>query len=420
MSNRALLPPISSAVAATWALFAGVFLMMAGNGLQGTLLGVRSTTEGFDTTVIGVIMAAYYVGFLVGSKLTFEALGRVGHIRVFAALASIASVSVLFHSIWVNPVSWAVMRCISGFCMAGLFVVAESWINDQADNRNRGRMLSMYMVVAMGGKASGQLLLNSGDPSSFELFVLASAMVSLALVPMTLSATSTPPIVRAEPMSFRSVWALAPSGLISVFIAGMASGTLGGLAAVYGAQVSMSTSQISLFVGASLIGAFVLQLPIGTASDRLPRRKVMFATTTGAAVVAVLAALGPETGWQPVVALFVFGGLSYPLYSLAIAFTNDWVPDERRAGASMVLVMTTGVGAIVGPLVGATVMSASDPRGFFWTLAVIHGLLGAYLLLRIIVRPKVPIHRQSRFAAFPERATASILSLVGGRRSDRT
>ena len=419
MSDQATRPPISSTVAATWALFIGVLLLMAGNGLQGSLLGVRSTTEGFDTIVIGVIMAGYFAGFLIGSKLTFDALSRVGHIRVFAALASSASVAVLLHSVWVNPATWVAMRFATGFCMAGLFVVAESWINDQAGNEFRGRLLSMYMVVAMGGKAGGQLLLNAADPSGFELFVLASAMVSLSLVPMTLSVASAPPVVTPEPMPLRDMWSVVPSGLISAFIAGLASATMGGLAAVYGTQVGMSTAQVSLFVGASLVGAFLFQIPIGSVSDRLPRRKVMLATTTGASAVAVVAALGPETGWQPVVAMFVFGGLSYPLYGLAIAFTNDWVPAERRAGAATVLVMTAGVGAIFGPLVGAVVMNATDPAGFFWTLAVVHGGLGVYLLARILLRPPVPIERQSRFAPFPERATATILARVAGRRSNR-
>jgi len=404
-------PPIRSTVAATWALFSGVLLLMLGNGLQGTLLGIRSELEGFDTVAIGVMMSSYYAGYLVGSRVTFEMLGRVGHIRVFAGFASTASVAVLLHSIWLNPVSWTFMRFTTGFCMAGLFVVSESWLNDRATNATRGFIMSAYMVVAMGGKAGGQLLLNLGSPSSFELFILASALVSMSLVPMTLSAASAPPVVRPERMTLAEMWAVVPTGILSTFVSGLASGTIGGLAAVYGTRVHMSTSQVSIYVGAMLVGASILQIPIGLLSDRLPRRKVMLATMMAASGLAVLGAVGPEKGWVAVLIFFGIGGLSYPLYSLAIAYSNDWIPDERRAGATMILVMVNGFGATIGPIV-ASIAMRSTPAGFYWTLAVIYGSLASYLMVRIVIKAPMPVNRQSRFAPFPERATA-VLSTVG-------
>ncbi len=386
-----------------------MFLML-GNGLQGSLLGIRSELAGFDTAAIGVVMASYYAGYMIGSRVTFEMLGRVGHIRVFAGFASMASVAVLLHSIWINPVSWTLMRFTTGFCMAGLFVVSESWLNDRATNATRGLIMSAYMVVAVGGKAGGQFLLNLGNPNSFELFVLASALISMALVPMTLSAASAPPVARPQPMTFAEMRAVVPSGLLSTFTAGLASGTIGGLAAVYATQVHMTTSEVSIYVAAVLIGAFVFQIPIGMISDRLPRRKVMLMTMIIATVLAVLAATGPEKGWAAVALFFGIGGMSYPLYSLAIAYSNDWIPNERRAGAAMVLVMTNGFGATVGPIVGSIAMRGS-PAGFHWTLAGIYASLAGYLMMRIVVKAPMPISRQSRFAPFPERATAAIYTL---------
>jgi len=403
-------PAIHSTVAATWALFSGLLLLMLGIGLQGTLVGIRSEREGFDTLAIGVVMASYYAGYLVGSRATFELLGRVGHIRVFAAFASTASVAVLLHSVWINPVTWTLMRFVTGFCMAGLYMVSESWLNDRATNATRGLIMSAYMVVAMGGKAGGQVLLNFGDPSSFQLFILASALVSMSLVPMALSTSSTPPVVKPQRVTFAEMRALVPTGLLSTFVAGLAAGTIGGLAAVYATRVDMTTGEISIYIGAVLAGAVVFQIPIGVASDHLPRRKVMLATMLIGTALAVVAALGPEKGWLTVAIFFGIGGVSYPLYSLAIAYSNDWIPNERRAGAAMVLVTINGLGATIGPIIGSVTMRDS-PAGFYWTLAVIYGSLAVYLAMRIVVRAPVPVNRQSRFAPFPERASAVLYSI---------
>ena len=403
-------PPIRSTVAATWALFSGVLLLMAGNGLQGTLLGVRSTLEGFGTLSIGFIMASYYAGYMIGSRVTFQALGRVGHIRVFAGFASLASAAVLLHSIWVGPVTWTAMRFTTGFCMAGLFVVSESWLNDRATNANRGMLMSAYMVVAVGGKAGGQLLLNLADPGGFELFVVASVLVSVSLVPMTLSAASAPPVVKPERMTFAEMRAIVPTGLLSTFIAGVISGVIGGLGAVYAARVGMSTGEISIFAGAVLVGAAVFQIPIGVVSDRLPRRKVILFVALAAVGLSMAAIAAPQKGWLAVLIFFGLGGLAYPLYSLAIAYCNDWIPNEKRAGAAMVLVMTNGLGATVGPIVGSIAMRNSAD-GFYLTIAAANAALAAYLIVRIIVRAPLPISRQSRFRPLPERATSVIYSV---------
>ncbi len=398
-------PSVRSTLAATWALLGGVLFLMVGNGLQSTLLGVRSTLEGFDTVAIGVIMASYYAGFLIGCRATFVALSRVGHIRVFAAFASLASAAVLFHSLWLNPVSWTLMRFATGFCMAGLFVVSESWLNDRATNTTRGTIMSAYMVVATGGTAVGQLMLNVADPASFKLFVIASALVSVSLVPMALSAQSSPPIAEPEPMSFREMRATIQTGLIAIFLAGLAGGTIGGLAAVHAVQVGMSTAQISIFVTAVVVGAVVFQIPLGTISDRVPRRPVMLATAVAATFLSLGGLVAPDTGWIPTLLILGVGGASYPLYSLSVAYSNDWIPDEKRAGAASLLIMTNGVGATIGPLVGAVAMHwwAS---GFYWTLTVSFALMALFLAFRIVVEPPVPVGEQSRFAPITQRSTA--------------
>jgi MFS family permease len=415
VGNTTSRPAITSPLGSMWALFLGVGLMMVGNGLQGTLLGVRSSIEAFDTTVIGFIQAAYYVGFLVGSRFTMRALGRVGHVRVFAALASSASTAALVHSIFINAPTWTLMRFVTGFCMAGLFIVAESWLNEQATPETRGRTLSIYMVVTMAGITGGQFLLNVADPGSFELFVLASVLVSMSLVPMALSESSTPPVISTQTLPFRELFAVVPTGVVTMFFSGAAAGSIFAFGPVYAAQIGMTTGQISLFLSAALIGAMIFQMPIGALSDRVSRRGVMAVAAT-VATGASAVGLATDTGFSATVVMFVIGSTSFPIYSLAIAYTNDWIEPTQRIGASGLLVMINGVGAIIGPLVAATLMTVFTPSAYFWSLIVTHGAIAAYVTFRIVVGDPVPIADQTAYQPIPARSSA-VVAVIGRLRS---
>ena len=401
-------PPRRANLAATWALFVGVFLLTAGNGLQFTTVGVRSTIEEFNSVAIGVMTASYYVGFLAGAVFTYRSLGRVGHLRVFAALASTGSASVLLHTLFVSPLSWSLMRVATGFCLAGLFIVIESWINVQATNATRGVLMSTYMVTVLGGRAAGQALLNVGDPGGFDLFVMSSVMVSMALVPMMLSATSAPPVIVPERMRFAELRSVAPTGVVTIFVGGWTTAVLGGLSAVYAIRVGMDTGQVSLFVGSLIVGAAVFQLPIGSLSDRIRRRLVILGISAGAIVLLLALAAAPATGWVPIVLIGLVGGFTYPMYGLGVALTNDWIPDEKRAAASMLLMIVNGVAAIIGPIV-ASIAMAGDPSQLFVSLAVLHAIFAFLLAIRIVVRAPKPVDAQSRFAPIADRVTAFVL-----------
>lgn len=410
-------PAITSPLLSMWALFLGVLLMMLGNGLQGTLVGVRSTLEGFDTLVIGVILAAYYAGFLIGSRFTIRALARVGHVRVFAALASIASTAALLYALFVNPPAWLLMRFASGFCLAGLYVVVESWLNDQATPQTRGRTLSIYMIVTMGGVTGGQFLLNVSDPAGFELFVIASVLVSMSLVPMALSEASAPQQVSSDPLPFRVLMQIVPTGAVTMFFSGAAAGALFAFGPVYATRIGMSTAQVSLFLSAALIGSIIFQMPVGQISDRVSRRGVM-AVVAGIALAASIAGVMTSTGFSAIVVMFVIGAASFPLYSLAIAYTNDWIEDHQRVGASGLLVMINGVGAVSGPLATSALMATFGTVAFWWSLATVHGLALAYLLLRIMVKDAMPVEDQSTYQPVPARSSP-IASSIGRRRIPR-
>ncbi len=398
-------------VAASWALFLGIALIMLGNGLQGSLLGLRATLEGFPTAITGLVMSAYFVGFLAGSTLVPRLVSRVGHIRVFAALASLASAAVLLHSVSVTPPSWGAIRLVTGFSYAGLYVVAESWLNDRATNETRGQLLSIYMVVMLGGMASGQLLLNVADPASFELFVLVSVLVSLAVIPILLTARPAPDFTAPSSVSLAELYRISPLGVFGALGTGMAHGALFGMGAVFAQSTGMSVAQISVFMAVAVLGGVVLQWPVGRLSDRFDRRQVLTTVTFVAAFSAFAATFvsGPLAGalpdWTLYVLVALFGGMTLPMYSLSIAHANDHLEPDQMVAASGGLVLAGGIGASFGPVTAASIMSVMGPAGFFWTLGAIHAIIGVFALYRMRRRLALPLEEQGTFVAVPPRAS---------------
>lgn len=408
----------ASPAAKAWALFAGLALVMSGNGLQGAVLGLRSQTEGFGTGVAGLVMTAYFVGFLAGSKYAEHALRTVGHIRVFAALASTASSVTLIHVIWIEPIAWAALRFVFGLCMAGLYVVVESWLSDLGTPSTRGRLLGLYMIVSMGSMAAGQFLLNTADPGTFTLFAISSVLVSFSLVPVTLSAASSPPLHDPEPMGFRELWAVAPTGLTVAFMSGTGLGSLIGLTAVYAATTDLGGARLSAWLAAPVVGALVLQWPIGWLSDRLPRRGIIVGVSTSAATCALALYLIDAASTLGTVLMLTLGATAFPLYSLAIAITQDWVPARKAVGASALLVRVNGAGSIVGPLVTAGLMSIDSDLLFAAQIASYLSIT-TFLIYRIFVKDAVPIEDQTPFQAFPARGSARAVDLLPRRLKNR-
>ncbi len=394
-----------AAVLSSWALFLGMALLMIGNGLQGSLLGLRASIEAFPTTVTGLLMSAYYFGFLAGSMLSPKMVVRFGHIRVFAALASLASAAILIHAVIVNPVSWAMMRLVSGLCYAGLYVVAESWLNEKATNENRGQMLSIYMVISMGGMAVGQGLLNVGDPGSADLFILISIMVSLAMIPMLLSVNRGPVMDAPTPISIKEVYKASPSGVIAALINGILQGGTFGMGAVYAGLLGLSVPAISAFMGVLIIGGVLFQWPIGRLSDRYDRRLVLTIVTFAACGLAVAASLASSSFNVLLATSFLFGGMMIPMYSLAIAYANDHLDQEQMVAASGTLVLVGGIGAFLGPTLVAAAMDLFGADGFFWALASVHASLGVFILYRMTQRPALPQEEQGSYVAMTARTT---------------
>ncbi len=242
---------LGNALRSCWALLLGFGILMLGDGLQGTLLAVRADQEGYSTTITGVIMSSFYLGFLCGSVMTPRLMVQVGHVRVFAALAALASAAILIHAVFVHIPVWIVLRLISGFCFAGLYVVAESWLNDRATNETRGQLLSLYMLVAYIGVGLGQLFLNLADPTDYPLFILTSVLVSLAVIPLLLSAGSAPDFEESVHFSIRDLFRYAPLGIVGMFAIGLVTATFFALGPVYGQRLGFNVREISFFMTAA-------------------------------------------------------------------------------------------------------------------------------------------------------------------------
>ncbi len=405
-----------SIVGATWALFCGLAFLMMGNGLQSSLVGLRAESEGFSTTVTGIVMSFYFVGFLFGTRIANRALRNVGHIRVFSALASIASSSVLIYALSVNPYTWAMMRFVTGLCFAGLYVVVEGWLNNMATNENRGRIMASYMVISIGGVGAGQVFLTTGATGGSDLFIVSSVLVSLALVPIALSNTSTPPLYTPIAMPIREIWRIVPTGLTTSFLTGIGNGALFGMGAAYASAAGLSPGRIGLFILMPMIGAVIFQFPIGTISDRVSRRAVIFAVALAATIVPLALEWTEPNSRLSFVLMFLLGGAVFPLYSLGIAYTNDWLPGEQIVGAAGQLVLTNGLGAVLGPFVASAFITGFGNQAFFLSLALAHGLLTLYAGYRIIAKDALPVDRQGHFVPYPSRASGMAAALMIKRR----
>lgn len=369
----------------------GMLLLMLGNGLQGTLLGVRGEIEGVGSTQMGYVMSAYFIGFLGGSKLAPMLLQRVGHVRVFAALGSTASAAFILYAALVDPLSWFLLRLVVGFCFSGIYVVAESWLNDSATNENRGQSLSLYLIVQMLGIVLGQLLLNVADPSGYGLFVLLSVLVSLSFAPILLSTSPAPLYSTAKPMSLRELTVASPLACFGVFMLGGIFSGLFGMGSIYASQIGLTIAQVSYFITAIYVGGLLWQYPIGWLSDRVDRRLLIIALT------GIGAAFGFATIWLPqtfialLIVAFVIGGAANPLYSLLIAYANDYLEADQMSAASGGMIFISGVGAMGAPILIGYAMNQFGSNAFFIFIAVWMSFICAYGIYRMTQRASTVI-----------------------------
>ena len=395
----------------SWALLFGMFLLMLGNGLQGTLLGVRGSIEGMSPQTMSWVMTGYFVGFLFGSQLTPNMIRRVGHVRVFAALGSLVSACLILYAAWTNPYFWFLLRIIVGFCFSGIYVVAESWLNDSSSNETRGQTLSAYLIVQMMGIVLAQAVLNFADPSGYMLFIIISVVVSLSFAPILLSVSPAPQFQTSKRMTLSQLWSISPLGVVGQFFLGAIFAALFGMASVYGTERGLTVKDISLFVAAIYFGGMILQYPIGWVSDRMDRRVLIFIVCSIGTFFSFAANLSDNFIWLLIVA-FIIGGVSNPLYSLYIAYTNDYLEHDDMASASGGLIFLTGIGAIFGPSIVGWLLDAYGAASYFWFIGSVMDIMGSYALYRMTQTSSTAVEDTSTYAPITPTSTPIAMELA--------
>jgi len=350
----------------TWALFFGFGIICLGHGLQGTLIGVRSVLEEFSYISIGLIVAGYYVGFFLGSILIPILLGRVGHIRVFAALASLASIAILLHSVFIDPYSWFFIRILTGVSLSGIYVIMESWLNDRSTNQTRGKVLSIYMIITFVFVGMGQLLLNLSDPAQVDLFILVSILLSMALLPILLSKTEQPDITNPKSFTLKELYIITPLGFVGALFTGLAHSAVFGYGAVFASSRGLSILEVSIFMIIITSFGALSQWPIGFLSDRIDRRIILIGVTFIAAGLCILIV---GSSYISLIIFFIlvaiYSSMCLPMYSLVVAHTNDFLLPNEIVAASSSIARLVGLGSILGPILASSIMSIIGSNGFF-------------------------------------------------------
>ncbi len=394
------------------ALLFGVAILLTGQGLQGALVPTRAGLENFSTVTIGVIGASYFLGFTIGCLRGGVLLRAVGYVRVFAAMTAAASVAPLALGLWADPWLWGLLRFLTGFCFAVLYVVIESWLNECTSNENRGSVFSIYIFITLTVLALGQLMLLLYDPRELELFVIASILVSLALIPVVLSRSVAPEKPQVVRLDLRRLLEISPSGASSCLAAGLTNGSFWAVSAIFAFQITGNTDSAAWYMTSGVIGGAICQWPLGILSDRLDRRRVLAATALGAGIVSVAIVLAgsrmPEFSLMLLGALW--GGMAFPLYSVAVALTNDHARNDEYVQVSSGLLFLYGIGAVAGPLFAALLMGLLGPVGLYVFSGAVHLLLFGFVGIRALKPLPVPAEQQSDFGdALASAQTASVV-----------
>jgi len=380
----------ATTIVSIWPLFAGLSLIGLAIGVQGSLLGVRAQLEGFDSYLIGVLMSCYYAGFLIGSRLAPRMIQRVGHIRIFAALSAIASVTILVHSLYVQPWAWALMRLLTGFAFSVIYVVSESWLNQASTNANRGQILSIYTTILLTGICAGQFMLNLAPPTDFTLFILISVMVSIAGVPILLSAVTAPALEEIERVSMAQLWYRTPMGVTGIILSQWVSSIIFSIGAVYVSKLGMSVYEVANFMGALMAGGMILQWPLGKISDHIDRRWVIGLSSLVAAAIAILISFETVASAKFYLLAFVFGGFSLSMYSVVVALTNDHLRPHEIVPASGTVILIAGITSVTGPITAVVWQQSLGEQSLFLLLATSLLLLAAISIWRVLTIPALP------------------------------
>jgi len=396
----------------TWPLFLGVLFISLGNGLQGTLSSWRAEAEGFSIITIGWVMSGYYVGSLVSAILSPKQIKKTGHIRTYAAFASLASTAILIQILFIDEFVWFISRLLSGFCIAGIMIIVEGWLNSISTNQNRGQIFSIYMVVVWVGLALGQGLFVIGDPSGVNLFLLASILLSVSLIPVLLTKIESPIFENQESLGMRDLWKASPSGVVTIGFSSLASAAFFGLGVIYAIKVGLSVPETALFMTLFVGFGAAFQWPLGWLSDKIDRRKVILLCCTSVVTICIVLHMFEFSMPVFLVLSGLIGGNTLPLYALGVAQANDRLEPKQMISASGTIVLVYGVFAALGPFTMSYFLDVFDEMGFLLYLGIIHLTIAVIVLMMMFINQDVEESDQSQFQIMADRPTAVAMEVI--------
>lgn len=363
------------------ALLASTFLMLLAGGLAGILLPLRGGMEGWSTTTIGWMGTSYSLAFTIGCIFIPHLVRRVGHVRVFSALLTLLSMALLFHALVVNPAAWMIFRGITGFSLAGSYMIIESWLNERVTNESRGMIFSIYMIITMVGLLLGQYILPFGNAATQTLFIICAIIYASALLPTALSSAQSPNPLTQVSLDLKGLYRRSPAAVVGSFIAGIVAGTWNFLAAIYGEMNGLSTFGIATMLASAMIGGAIFQYPLGRASDFVDRRYMMIlAGAIGFTLSFIMVLFHPTSPYTLYAMMFLFGSVVFPIYSLNVAHANDYADASEFVKISGGLLIVYGVGSVLGPAISGPLMDVIGANGFFVTMAIAYCIYGLHAL----------------------------------------
>lgn len=392
----------------SWALFLASSMVMAGHGLNVSHLGVRASLEGFSSFEAGIVFAVFAIGFLISTRITPILLERVGHVRVYAAYVAGGSVCALLYGEFVNPVFWAIVRLVAGLCLSGMFVVSESWLNALTSNRERGRLLSLYVMTQLLGLLAGQAMLQLAPPETNSLFILSSALFSLSCVPMLLVSSPMPVYRAATRMTVRALYRVSPLGAVGIGLIGVTFSVAYSMGPVFAVAAGFEIGQVALFVAAIYAGGTLCQYPVGWLSDKFDRRFVAMGLSAAAACVSLVAVLLQPGPAVLILLAVVLGATAAPLYALFNAHANDFVEEDSMPSVSAGLMFVHGIGSTLGPATAGVAMSMLGPYGYFAVLLMAALAILGFAIYRSGRRPVAAGGSGGVYAPLPPKPTPAM------------
>ena len=403
---------LSTVIRTTWPLFLGILFIGLGNGLQGTLSSWRADFEGFSVLTTGLIMSGYFIGQLVSSILAPKQIKKTGQIRTYAAYASIASTAILIQILFIEPPVWLVARFLSGFCIAGIMIIVEGWLNSISSNENRGQIFSIHMIVVWGGLALGQGLFAVDDPAGVSLFLLASILLSISLIPILLTEIKAPESDIQESLGLRALWKASPSGVATIGLSGLASAGFFGVGTIYAVKAGLSVSQTALFMTLFIGFGAASQWPLGWLSDKIDRRKViMFCCVTVICICIVLASFEFTSTILLILSALV-GAFTLPLYSLGVAQSNDRLEPKQMISASGTIVLVFSIFAALGPFTMSYFLELFEMFGFMIYMGIVHLVIAVTVLIMMMINQNVNESEQTDFQVMAQRPSVVAMEVI--------